>query len=226
MVVIEPSGLYYPNRFARYFFSAMEDVMGKNGVAALLTLTGLEQFINQLPADTLERSFDFAYMATLSQGLEEMYGGRGGRGIALRIGRAWMAQGLKTFGALGGMSDPAFRALPLPERAQLGLAALGNLFTRFSDQRSRVETGAGAGAGDGDGDGKKSSRFVVEPSPMAWGRTADRPVCHALTGVLQEGLRWASNGYEYHVYETECRATGSESCVFVVNHKPIGQGVG
>jgi predicted hydrocarbon binding protein len=59
---------------------------------------------------------------------------------------------------------------------------------------------------------------------MAWARSSDRPVCHALGGIIQEALRWASNGYEFHVQETTCRASGSEHCVFKINKKPIGQG--
>jgi predicted hydrocarbon binding protein len=58
---------------------------------------------------------------------------------------------------------------------------------------------------------------------MAWKRSADKPVCHAQVGILQECLRWVSNGYEYYVVETACRATGSDSCVFSLNKTPIGQ---
>jgi len=36
------------------------------------------------------------------RGLETVYGARGGRGIALRIGRATFSMGLKNFGALAG----------------------------------------------------------------------------------------------------------------------------
>jgi predicted hydrocarbon binding protein len=206
--VSEPSGLYYPNRLARYFLLAMEDVMGKSGLAMVMNMAGLDSAA--LPPDDLDRAFDFASIAALSIALEEMYGARGGRGLALRIGRSCFAQGMKSFGALAGVSDKAFRALPLEARLQLGLTALADIFTRFSDQKSTFD------------ENDRSYLFVVETSPMAWGRTADKPVCHALVGILQEGLRWVSNGQEFYVTETECRATGSESCVFTINKKPIG----
>ncbi len=204
----EPSRLYYPNRLARYFLLAMEDVMGKSSLGMVMNLAGLDSA--QLPPDTLDRAFDFASIAALSVTLEEMYGARGGRGLALRIGRSCFAQGMKSFGALAGVSDKAFRALPLESRCRLGLTALADIFTNFSDQKSNFS------------ENDRSYLFVVETSPMAWGRTADKPVCHALVGILQEGLRWVSNGLEFYVTETECRAMGSESCVFSVNKKPIG----
>ncbi len=210
-LVLEPSGLYYPNRLARYYFLAMQDVMGYSGLNMVLSLAGQDNYIGHFPPDNLAAQFDFASMAAIQQALEEMYGPRGGRGIALRIGRACFSQGMKNFGALAGMGDPAFRALPREERCSLGLRALADIFTTFSDQRSNVM------------DDESGSHFVVEVSPMAWGRMADKPVCHALVGILQECLRWASNGHEYIVHETACRACGAEACVFSINPTPIGE---
>ena len=103
--MLEPSGLYYPNRIARAFLLSMADVMGHNGLNAVLSLAELERYIDDLPEDVLSRRFDFAEMAALNQALEDMYGARGGRGMALRVGRACFAQGLKRFGALGGVSE-------------------------------------------------------------------------------------------------------------------------
>lgn len=209
--MLEPSGLYYPNRIANAFFLAMEDVMGKHGLSALLGLADLEGYISSPPPDNLERQFDFAAMAALNQALEEMYGERGGRGMALRIGRASFAQGIKRFGAMKGINDPAFQALPLGHRIQLGVQALASIFTNFSDQVTLVQ------------DDKNAYILTVEVSPMSWNRSADRPVCHALVGIIQECLRWASNGYEFYVQETVCRASGGDHCAFRINKMPIGQ---
>jgi predicted hydrocarbon binding protein len=209
--VLEPSGLYYPNRIARLFFLAMEEVVGKSGLDALLVSAGLETYAQHPPPDNLARQFDFAYMAAMLEALEELYGTKGGRGMALRVGRACFSLGLKDFGAMAGVSDPAFQALPLPDKTLLGLKALASIFTHFSDQQSSV-----VDAGD-------TYQFVVEVSPMAWGRVADRPVCHALSGIIQESLRWVSKGYEFHVQEIACHAVGSDQCIFKINKKPIGQ---
>lgn len=208
--MLETSGLYYPNRIALALFSATEEVMGKIGLNTLLGLADLQIYIDHPPPDNIARQFDFAALAAISQALEAMYGPRGGRGMALRIGRASFARGIKTFGALGGISDAAFQQLPLEHRIQLGLQALAAVFTNFSDQRTRVEIGV------------EHYAFVVEISPFAWGRTMDKPVCHALVGIIQESLRWSTNGYEFVVQETECRAVGGENCVFRVNKKPVG----
>lgn len=209
--MLEPSGLYYPNRIARSFFLAMDDVMGQHGLSALLGLAELDQYIHHPPPDNLERQFDFVAIAAINQALEDMYGERGGRGMALRIGRASFSRGLKRFGAMRGISDPAFRALPLPQRTWLGLRALAHIFTRFSDQATGVA------------DQGRSFQVEMEISPMAWGRRADKPVCHMMVGIIQESLRWASNGHEFYVQQTACTAAGHENCVFRVNKTAIGR---
>ena len=79
---IELSGLYYPNKFARLYLEALEDVMGKNGVNAILNLAGLSHFIDNYPPDNLDKGegIDFAEFTALQIALEEMYGPRGGAG--------------------------------------------------------------------------------------------------------------------------------------------------
>jgi predicted hydrocarbon binding protein len=189
----------------------MDDVMGQNGLNTLLGLADLPQYVAAPPPDDLVKAFDFAALSAMNEALETMYGGRGGRGLALAIGRAAFARGIKGFGVMKAMADPAFRSLPLEQRIELGLQALASVFTNFTDQASSVQP-----MGD-------AFLFRVEVSPFAWGRTSDKPVCHALVGIIQESLRWSSNGYEFYVREIACRATGSDECVFRVNRTAIGE---
>ena len=45
------AGYYYPNKFARITIEAMEEVMGENGLKAILNLAGLGALIGNYPAD-------------------------------------------------------------------------------------------------------------------------------------------------------------------------------
>ena len=47
MEPIPKSGLYYPNKIARIALTAIEDVMGKNGLNAILNLAGLTHLIDK-----------------------------------------------------------------------------------------------------------------------------------------------------------------------------------
>lgn len=206
----EKSGLYYPNNIARIYIMAMEDVMGKNGLNAILNLAGLQTYIDNYPPTNLERQFDFADFTALNAALEDMYGPRGGRGLALRAGRACFAQGLKNFGALAGVGDLAFKVLPLGAKLKMGVPALATVFSNFSDQVTKVV------------ESDDHYRYTIEKCPVCWGRTSDKPVCHAAVGLLQEGLRWVSGGHEFRVTETECKASGSPNCLFIIYKEPIG----
>lgn len=203
------SNYYYPNRMGRILLQALEEVMGRNGLNALLNLIELRQYIQDLPPENLEREFDFAHITNLNRGLEDIYGQRGGRGLALRSGRALFARGLKGFGALAGVGDLAFKVLPLKTKLRIGVPAVARIFTQFSDQISRVE------------DHGDYFLYYIDRCSMCWGRKCDRPVGYIAVGILQETLRWVSGGLEFRVEELECIGMGAEHGVFRIDKEPI-----
>ena len=69
---IQNSGYYYPNRMTRIFLQAMEEIMGKNGLNAVLNMAKLAYLIDNYPPDNLEKEFDFAAFTSLNAALEEM----------------------------------------------------------------------------------------------------------------------------------------------------------
>lgn len=203
------SGLYYPNKIGRIYLTAMEEVMGKGGINAVLNLAKLSHFIDNYPPNNLNREIDFSDFSAVNQAIEEMYGPRGGRGLALRAGRASFAQGLSDFGALIGASELAFKVVPLGTKLKVGLRAMAETFTKFSDQESDVV--------------EDSDRFIytIRKCPVCWARSADRPVCFAAVGILQEGLRWVSGGKDFRVEEFNCHAKGDEFCQFAIYKEPL-----
>jgi hypothetical protein len=206
---IEASGLYYTNMIVHFFLEAMEEIMGKNGLNAILNLAGLSHLIDNYPPANLRKEFEFADFSTLNAALEEMYGPRGGRGLQLRAGRVGFNRGQEMTGLVG-VSDLAFRVLPLSAKLKAGLPAMATVFNKFSDQRSWVE------------DHGDHYVYYINPCPVCWGRTVDRPVCFAARGLLEEGLHWVSNGRKFRVDEVECIAMGHENCTFVIYKEPIG----
>jgi len=207
--LVPQSGCYYPNKMGRILLVSMEEVMGRNGLNALLNLIDLREFQQELPPDNLEREFDFANISNLSKALREIYGPRGGRGLALRGGRAIFSKGLRHFGALAGVSDLAFKVLPLSTKLKIGVPAVARIFAQFSDQGSHVE--------------EKDDHFLytIDRCSECWQQTADRPICYIAVGILQETLRWVSGGLEFRVDQVACKAMGDEACVFKIDKDPI-----
>lgn len=210
MEPIPKSEYYYANKIALITLKALEEVMGKNGLNAILNLAHLPHLIGNYPPDNLDREFNFADFSAFNLALEEMYGPRGGRGLALRAGRAAFADALRNFGALAGAGDLAFKVLPLQAKMRIGIPAMAKIFSQISDQLSTVQ--------------EREHEFIytIHRCPVCWGRTgADKPVCFIAAGLLQEGLKWVSGGNEFRVNESKCVAMGDDVCEFVIQKMPI-----
>jgi len=207
---IQKSGLYYPNKFGLILLKALEGVMGKNGLNAILNLAGLSQYIDNYPPDNLDKAIDFAEIAAINIALEEMYGPRGGRGLSLRVGRALFADALKNFGALAGVGDLAFKVLPLQAKLRIGIPAEAKIFSQISDQHSTVE------------ERDDVIIYTIHQCSECHGRQSlDKPTCFIAVGLLQESLKWISGGNEFRVNESKCRAMGDEVCEFIIQKEPI-----
>ena len=200
---------YWPNKMGRMFLLALEDVMGRNGVNATLNLAGLQHLVNKYPPNNLELGFKFEELSQVMKALEDMYGPRGGRSLAIRAGRAGFKYALKDFGALLGISDLAFRLLPLGMKLKVGLNAMADTFNNFTDQRVRIE--------------EELDRFtyILERCPVCWQRHSDTPCCHAATGLLQETVSWISGGKHFEIEEVSCIAVGDATCTFIINKRPF-----
>jgi predicted hydrocarbon binding protein len=208
---IAKSGYTLPNRLARITLESLEEIVTPKGMERLLLLAHLPQLVENYPAANLQRGFDFAEMAAVNLALEEMYGPRGGRGMALRAGRATFGRALGNFGALAGVEATAFRMLPLGRRLRVGLSALARIYSEISDQISSVEeTG-------------REFHYIVERNATCWSRSGEeKPVCFMMVGVLQEALNKISGGREFRVDEAECQAMGAKACRFVIRKEPLG----
>jgi predicted hydrocarbon binding protein len=193
----------------RIILLSMEEVMGHNGVNAILKLGAIPSLIDNYPPDNNDRAFPFSRVRNLNEMLEHAYGPHGGRGLAVRIGRACFSYGVRQYGTQLGLTEMAFRLLPLPAKLSAGAAAFASLFNNFTDQRVRVEHE----------DGKLL--WHIERCPLCWERKSTDPVCHLAVGLLQEALYWLSGGKVFNVEEKTCIATGDEACTIVIDQAPI-----
>ena len=208
-VVTAQTDYFYPNKMVRIILMAMEEVMGRNGVNAVLNLAQLKHLVNNFPPNNFDRHVTFAELGRLMGSLDQMYGPRGGRGLALRAGRACFKYGLKEFGPVLGIADLAFRLLPLHMKLKVGADVFSETFNKFSDQVVRL--------------GEIEDRFLWEivRCPVCWGRHTEGPCCYLAVGILQEALYWVSGGKNFEVYETTCVAQGDEACTIVIEKKPL-----
>lgn len=200
---------FYPQKMGRIIFQGMEEVIGQSGVESILRLASLEKFVQNYPPSRADRSFSFDDVGSVQNALEKKYGPRGGRGLALRTGRACFTYGIKEYGSILGLTEMAFRLLPLSTKLHTGTKAFADLFNKHTDQKVRVEE-------------KEDQIFWhIERCPLCWQRKADEPVCHLAVGLLQEALYWLSGGKIFNVEETACIARGDGACTIVIDRVPL-----
>ena len=207
--MITSETFYYPNRMGRIILLSMEEVMGRNGVNAILKLASLPSLMEAYPSDDANLAFPFTTLSNITDMLEHAYGPHGGRGLALRVGRACFNYGVRQYGTQLGLTEMAFRLLPLPLKVNAGARIFAELFNNYTDQRVRVE----------EDDGKLF--WHIDRCPLCWERKAQDPVCHLAVGLLQEALYWLSGGKVFNVEEQTCIAAGDATCTIVIDQSPI-----
>ncbi|MFH1183459.1 MAG: 4-vinyl reductase [Chloroflexota bacterium] len=145
----------------------------------------------------------------LSRTLEARCGQRAARGIALRVGSACFTHVVRRIGDQAGLTQPAFRLLPLSLRLRQGLLAFRGLLTEFSGRGARVE----------EQDGRLFWR--LPDCPICAGLRASEPICFLMLGMLEQALSWLSGGKVFDVQEIACRARGDEDCIFLIEPSPV-----
>jgi len=203
------TGFFYPQKMGRIILQAMDEVLGRNGVQAALQLALLDSLLDNYPPSSSERSFSFQTVSSIQSALEQAYGPRGGRGVALRVGRACFKYGLKEFGSQLGLTEMAFRLLPLPTKLRVGAKSFADLFNRQTDQTVRVE------------ETETKILWHIDRCPLCFGRHEVEVACHLAVGLLQESLYWVSSGKVFNVEETACLARGDPACTIEIEKLPI-----
>jgi predicted hydrocarbon binding protein len=202
---------YYPNQMARILLLSGDEILGQAGMSAVLNaIPGGSRFVENYPPTNQKLEFPFELVAGLQASLELIYGPHGGRGLSMRIGRASFQYGLREFGPLFGLTDLAFRLLPLKTKLRVGANAFAEIFNKHSDQRVRIE------------DRGTHLCWHIERCPVCWGRKTESPACHLAVGLLQEALYWVSGGKMFNVEETQCCAVGDSQCSILIDKTPLG----
>jgi hypothetical protein len=198
-----------PNKMGRIVLLALEEVMGRNGVTAVLNLARLQHRIGNYPPNNFVKDFGFDELGQLLQALDEMYGPRGGRGLARRAGQACFKLGIIDFGPMLGIADLTFRILPMGMRLKVGFEVLAQTMNKYTDNLVELR------------ESEEHFHWVMDRCGVCWGRTSSSPCCHLAIGVLEEGLYWVSGGKSFYIEEVSCIAAGDRTCSFLIGKRPL-----
>jgi hypothetical protein len=87
-MTFELSGYHIQNRIARYMIVTLQDLMGENGLNAVLKQSGLPSYKEICPPDTMDNAFDFSLYSGICGAVANTYGPRGAKVFLIRAGRA------------------------------------------------------------------------------------------------------------------------------------------
>jgi predicted hydrocarbon binding protein len=187
-----------------------EEIVGEKGVAALLNLAGLPQYIENYPPDNMRKEFSFEHVGKLQQAFWDMYGPRGARVFATRAGKKTFNDGLESFGRVAAAARAAMKIGTLERRISIGLAFFARFFNTVSDQKVTVN------------ESDNEWHWNLVRCPMCTGRTADSPVCHLAVGVLRGALEnFADRNKQFRITPIRCIAMGHKEGKIVIEKQPI-----
>ena len=191
------------NALVRQALIAAQEVMGENGLSAVLRASGLERFVGNFPPDDMNPSIQTSQYARLNAAIEEFYG-RGGPGILKRIGKASFEYAVREQAALLGAAGVALKLLPERQRIKFILTQMVGALKKSNAQ---VEAWV-------DDSGERVA-YLESTCGICHSRTSETSICHLYIGSIGEAVRWAT-GREHQIIETHCLARGDPYCRFEV----------
>ncbi|MFQ5421295.1 MAG: 4-vinyl reductase [Anaerolineae bacterium] len=200
---------FYPNRWARIILTSAEEIVGRDGVAALLNMANMKEYIDNYPPDNMKKEFPFTDVGKLQQAFWDMYGPRGARVFATRAGEQAFNDGLQSFGQVAKAAQTAMKIGSMERRMSVGLAFFAKFFNTVSDQVVSVKSD------------DEHWYWNLEKCPMCTGRTSDQPVCHLAVGVLRGAFAWGSGGQQFRITPTQCIGGGAEKGIIAIDKKPM-----
>lgn len=202
------SGFNYPNKLGYILVKAIKETIGEEATQAIFNLADIPESA-QNPPNNYAKVFDFAYFGAILDAFNKMYGRRGERALSLRVGRNAYYDGLGEYGPLVGASEIPFKMIPLSLKMKLGLTAMAKTFSTFSDQETTVT------------EADDYLIYTIKKCSICWGRSSTIPICYAAIGMIEEGLKWISNGKLFRIEEVACHAVGDDHCVFYIYKEPL-----
>jgi len=201
--MVDPEEAVIVNALVRQALVSAQEVMGENGLNAVLRSTGLERFIGNFPPNDTNPGIHTIDYARFNEAIETFYG-RGGKGMLRRIGKASFQYGVREQGALMGVAGAALKLMPQKGRIKFVLNAMVGALKKTNPQVDAwVEE-----------EGERIA-YCESTCAICLGRHSREPVCHLYVGSVGEAVRWAT-GEDLDIIETQCIASGDKYCRFEV----------
>lgn len=206
-----PDDAPYVNALLLQAIQGIAEVLGVNGLNAVLRASGLGRFVDNPPPNNLEKGVLAREYARLNQAVEE-FTGRGGKGMLQRIGRASFRWAVREQSTTMGLANLALKALPHRLRKRAILLGIRKGLTdtvEYAAIEVKEEKGVLV--------------YMDYACTICHTRHSDQPVCHLYVGTLGEAVAFATGRdfRDFEVVETHCRAAGDIFCRFEIRDRDV-----
>ncbi|MBN2501884.1 MAG: hypothetical protein JXB38_13975 [Anaerolineales bacterium] len=188
-------------KLGRVLMASTQEILGRSEFERVVQTTGQNPHIKEYQGNNLKLKFSSVALSGILNAIEVEYGARPGRGLILRIGGAGFKYGLREFGPELGLTDLAFRLLPLKRRSAFLVKALAEPANQVYPGRVQVVEADG--------------RFLWQVSRCDAAEAAgldSGQLESLLVGFLREAMYWVSGGKPAVV---ESIPVGTETATFL-----------
>jgi predicted hydrocarbon binding protein len=180
------------NMVIRFIMDATEEVMGLNGLKAVLNYGGLTYLLDNKPDHSFDKNYTDDEYGALTSNLYKVVGTQGGKALFRLVGKTTGSFIIEK-GVFESLKD-----LPAEEK----IFKMLEIFA-MATGRGTAENVGGVPTYD-------------NPQCTACKGVKDKgPVCTPINGIFDEFIKWA--GLEgFRTYETMCKAKGDDTCRYEV----------
>ena len=194
------------NLLMRIWLETIQEIVGPNGLNAILNHANIKVYIDNFPPDNDELVIPVGDVKSLRLSLADLFGGKGAQGLQLRVGRKITHNFIKRRPGIATATKIATRLLSETKKMRLALQH----YKEQAEKRvsSSVDTPQYELQEEED-----CFLFINKDNYMSKGVTSQTPVCGVTVGNLQAMMEWIT-GHPHKVEEIECRAMGHSADVF------------
>ena len=199
-----------PNSLLYIALVTIEDIMGKNGINAILNASSMTKFRDNTPPNDAEKIYPAMDFSSLVKGLIDVIGVKGARAIFTNAGR-------KGFRNIVEKSPELFGLVGIElEKMATDRERIFSLLNAITYETNQI-------FGEGHQTFEEiNGRFIISIHRCSWCHNlqdSDFPICYGEVGFDDEAVFWATKK-RYKVTETSCRSMGDPACVFEISEKP------
>lgn len=196
------------NIMMRIWLETIENIVGPNGLKAILNHAQLQKYIDNLPPDNDEMEIPLEDIKNLRLSLFELFGGKGAWGLQLRVGQKITYSFIEKRPGIAKATKIATSLLSETKKMRIALEH----YKKEAEQRisSSLDTSRYELLEE-----KDYFLFIDRDNYMSEGVSSQTPICGVTVGNFQSMMEWIT-GHYHEVEEIECRAMGHSADVIKI----------